>query len=367
MKVVLVGLHFSLYCLTLTEALRSDHTVAAFLPRANFLAEVGEPSPEFDVTLFEASKLRKPAFVLASLSSFSRLLKSMDPDVVHFQESGSAQCLALWTLAARYPRVLTVHDATNHPGRDSRMHLSFGGVRERLRRSADGVIVHGQQIAKQMYTLDPTVSDRLHVVAHPAFRARHVAAGASGDGDALEILLLGRMEAYKGVAIALEACERLRRRGLRIRLTLAGKGPELAGAPAGAEEWLRIVGGGLGPAAFERSIASADALLLPYIEGSASGIIAFGLGMGKAMIASRVGAFGEYIEDGVSGLLIEPGSVARLCAAIERLYHDRALLRNLAATAGERGRGAFSPEETATQTTRIYALAANRRQMSRQS
>jgi glycosyltransferase involved in cell wall biosynthesis len=54
---------------------------------------------------------------------------------------------------------------------------------------------------------------------------------------------------------------------------------------------------------------------------------------GKPVVASAVGGIPELVEDGVTGLLVEPGDVAGLRAAIERLLADPALRRRL-------GRGA---------------------------
>lgn len=38
------------------------------------------------------------------------------------------------------------------------------------------------------------------------------------------------------------------------------------------------------------------------------------------MIATRVGALADHVTDGVDGLLVEPGDVGALRAAIERFY-----------------------------------------------
>lgn len=51
-----------------------------------------------------------------------------------------------------------------------------------------------------------------------------------------------------------------------------------------------------------------------------------------AVIASRVGALPEYIEDGVTGLLVPPGDSVALAAAIRRLATDADQRRRLATT-----------------------------------
>src|SRR3989449_7765681 len=52
------------------------------------------------------------------------------------------------------------------------------------------------------------------------------------------------------------------------------------------------------------------------------------------VIASRVGGIPDIVEDGVSGLLVPPGDVAALAAAVRRVRDDPDLARRL----GEGGR-----------------------------
>jgi glycosyltransferase involved in cell wall biosynthesis len=55
--------------------------------------------------------------------------------------------------------------------------------------------------------------------------------------------------------------------------------------------------------------------------------------MAKPIVASRLGQIGDVIEDGVSGLLVPPGDVDALVAALARLSADADLRDRL-------GRGA---------------------------
>ena len=48
------------------------------------------------------------------------------------------------------------------------------------------------------------------------------------------------------------------------------------------------------------------------------------LAVGTPVIATRTGGVAEVVEDGVNGLIVEPGDVAALTAAIELFFTDPA-------------------------------------------
>jgi glycogen(starch) synthase len=55
------------------------------------------------------------------------------------------------------------------------------------------------------------------------------------------------------------------------------------------------------------------------------------LSAGLPVVASRIGAIPELIRDGENGLLVTPGSVDDLAAALERLAREPALRQRLVA------------------------------------
>jgi polysaccharide biosynthesis protein PslF len=82
-----------------------------------------------------------------------------------------------------------------------------------------------------------------------------------------------------------------------------------------------------------------DVLVLPYKGSglrSTSGVMYRGMAHGLAVVATRVQALHESIEDGVSGLLVEPDSSQALAAAIAHLMASPGLMARLGAAARER-------------------------------
>ena len=76
---------------------------------------------------------------------------------------------------------------------------------------------------------------------------------------------------------------------------------------------------------------------------------------GGPVVGSRIGGIADLVTDGVSGLLVEPGCVAELRGALDRIVTDRALASRL--TGG--GRSAVTAFTASTVVPRIEAVYAN--------
>ena len=82
------------------------------------------------------------------------------------------------------------------------------------------------------------------------------------------------------------------------------------------------------------------------------------MGAGLPIIATRVGGVPEAIEDGASGLLVEPHHPAQIAAALRRLIADEDLARRLAATARVRATERYSEAEMTRRTLDLYQEVA---------
>jgi glycosyltransferase involved in cell wall biosynthesis len=67
-------------------------------------------------------------------------------------------------------------------------------------------------------------------------------------------------------------------------------------------------------------LRDADALVLPYTSGTGTQMVRVAQVHGVPVIASRIGAVPDQVDDGVDGLLVDPGDVDGLAEAIRSLY-----------------------------------------------
>src|SRR5690606_18057296 len=90
-------------------------------------------------------------------------------------------------------------------------------------------------------------------------------------------------------------------------------------------------------------VAGADVCVMPSIWQDALPLAVMQpMALGLPVIASDVGGIPEMIADGDSGLLVPPGDVQALAAALERLLLDGALRSRLGASARATVKSRFS-------------------------
>ncbi len=170
---------------------------------------------------------------------------------------------------------------------------------------------------------------RVTVLANPAppipeLRPREVLREELGfDGPTL--VFAGRLTAQKALDVGIEAA---RRAG--VALAIAGDGPDRAALERlGHARFL----GPLPRQGVLELFRAGDAALLSSIWENFPHSVVEALAVGTPVIATRTGGVAEVVRDGENGLLVEPGDVAGLTAAIERFFGDESLAATLRAAA----------------------------------
>ncbi|HEX4520315.1 MAG TPA: glycosyltransferase family 4 protein [Gaiellaceae bacterium] len=139
--------------------------------------------------------------------------------------------------------------------------------------------------------------------------------------DGPTLVFAGRLTAQKSLGVGIEAA---RRAG--VALAIAGDGPD--------REALEALGYGrfLGPLPRREVLelfSAGDASLLSSAWENFPHTVVESLAVGTPVIATRTGGVAEVLEDGVNGLVVEPGDVDALAAAIERFLEEPELADRL--------------------------------------
>ncbi|MEW6098329.1 MAG: glycosyltransferase family 4 protein [Pseudomonadota bacterium] len=172
---------------------------------------------------------------------------------------------------------------------------------------------------------------------------------APEDGAREGVLFVGRLAEEKGLSTLCAAA----RLAPDVAVRVAGTGPQ-AGLLQGIPSVTSL--GALSAAEVREAMCGAQALVMPslwYENFPRTLVEAFACAL--PVIASRIGALAELVEDGVTGLLFEPGNAADLAAKMKwAAAHPDALMR-MGQEARRRYLREFSPEVNYRRLTEIYA------------
>jgi glycosyltransferase involved in cell wall biosynthesis len=168
--------------------------------------------------------------------------------------------------------------------------------------------------------------------------------------DSFGVLFLGGFaNPVKGATTLLEALPVLRAACPQARVTFAGPGNPPGGAlPAGA-----ISAGWLDQAAKARELAAAAIVVVPSTSEGLPIVLLEAMAHGKAIVATRVGAIPDVLEDGRDGVLVAPAAPLELGAALAALAADPERQRRLG-EAAHRHAADFTPERVARQIDELY-------------
>ena len=220
------------------------------------------------------------------------------------------------------PMLIRPHGADILPGewidRDPRL---AARMRDALR-MADAVVAQGEFLAERLRALG-VPAGRLHVICNGVRLPDETLRSAP---EAASVVAMGSLTPKKGFDVLLQAFRLVRQRLPQARLTIAGEGPEgprlreLASSLGLTEAVLfaGLVTGDAKAALFARArLFVSSARREPFANANLEA-----MARGKPMIATRVGGNPEMVEDGVSGLLVEPEDPDGLAAAIVRLLDE---------------------------------------------
>ena len=166
------------------------------------------------------------------------------------------------------------------------------------------------------------------------------------------VLYVGRLREEKGIEV-LAAAARL----TGAAITVVGDGPAAATLKSSAPANLVLLGA-LPRADVRAMMARAAAIVVPSICYENFPIaVAEAFAAGTPVIASRIGALAEIVEDGLTGWHVAPGDPADLAAAIDRVAGDPAASARRGEAARDTYRARFTPRAALASLEAIYAEA----------
>jgi D-inositol-3-phosphate glycosyltransferase len=205
--------------------------------------------------------------------------------------------------------------------------------------TADGFVVQSRAVERDLLALVPGVS--YEYVPHPVYHGFGVPVPQQEARDRLGItahnvlLFFGYIRRYKGLDVLLDAIALVRER-LEIALVVVGEFYDDGHLyrnrirQLGLESIVTLRTNYVPNEEVKFYFSAADAVVLPYLSATQSGIAQIAFNFDCPVIATDVGGLPEVVRDGETGLLLPPNDPAALARRILEYFTtvDRARLRS---------------------------------------
>lgn len=281
-------------------------------------------------------RLEGAAFWLLLPFRVARELRATRPDAVLSQGGHETALVLLGRALARVPAKV-VMDVHGDPGAATRLYGSR--ARAALAPLGDLLTRLALRRADAVRTISPYTTGlvREHGVeaaaTFPAFMDLDpfLAAPTRPPAQPPTALFVGVLERYKAVDVLAEAWRVVAERVPRARLRIVGRGSmaaaveELVAELPGSVEWTPR----LSTPEVAAALDDATVLVLPSRSEGLGRVVIEAFCRGRGVVGSRVGGIPDLVEDGVSGLLVEPGDADALADAIVRALTEAGLAERL--------------------------------------
>lgn len=169
--------------------------------------------------------------------------------------------------------------------------------------------------------------------------------------ESLTIFGLGRLKEKKGFIDLVRAVSRLHQEGLKVTCRIAGDGEEKGRLQkeiqrAGLRAYVELLGE-VGEDRVRELMQRSSCFVLPCVEAKDGNIDALptvlleALASGCPIVSTRLSGIPEIVEEGVSGLLVEPGDDKALAVAVRQVLTDPELAASFALAGRQRAEERF--------------------------
>jgi glycosyltransferase involved in cell wall biosynthesis len=207
----------------------------------------------------------------------------------------------------------------------------------------------------------------VHVVSHGTYTAKpdptvskaSARAALGIDKDACVGLVFGFQRPYKGTHILLETLAQ-RRLSKPLTILIRGEAPEsayrekLQGIVERHADALSVNARyeSVPDSDVETLFKACDIVLLPYLEGSQSGIKYMAYAYGRPVLVSNIGSLAEFVQAGITGETFAAGDTTDMVRVLNRMIenlasYDEATIREIAFRE-------FSFDATVSAVDRVY-------------
>ncbi len=317
--------------------------------------------PGYTMHLFAAPPQRLLPNMLRSRRLLAPYLRQLAPDVVSTHQFEYA-------LAAFDAGLPTVHTIHGFPAKEFRVRrtlftrvaslMDIWMERQVLQRATD-IIAISQHVIELYQQRTRAVFHRVNNPVATVFFA------ASPEAVPGRLLFVGNLTPRKGVEVAIAAVARLRDQFPQLRFHIVGAEAD----PAYVAQLRRQAAplqdvvcfcGSPDREGIRQELAAAQALILSSHDEHAPVIVAEAMASGRPVVATRVGALPDMVQDEVTGYLAPAGDVEAVARGIARILSDPEKTAAMGRQAAAYAREQYHPQAVADGYLRAMRAAMQR-------
>ena len=258
-----------------------------------------------------------------------RLIRSRNYDIVHF-DTASGRAMSSLLYIRNDQMALTIHDPVSHPGEES---LLLDMVRSFYKRKAMSISFYSSYSAALYKQYNKNISQKINQLRLQPYsfvsKFKKLPSTITP-----YILFFGQLSYYKGIDLLLEAIPSVLTHYPDEHFIIAGKSNGFFLDRKLLDQYpqhITFIDYYLSIEQLSHLIHGTKFVVCPYREATQSGVLMTAFAMGKTVLATNMGAFPEYISDGINGMLTnaDPNAIAKGIGSMVESNHYLDMEKNI--------------------------------------
>lgn len=288
------------------------------------------------------------SIIFTRIVYFLNTIHKINPDVIHIQSCHPWMCLFLPFLQ-NYKIITTIHDVNPHIG--PRM-LMQEIARDIHIKYSDALIVHGD-VAKT--SLEKKNTDKkIFVIPHGDYSFFTKIMNHNYTEETGSILFFGQIADYKGLQYLINAEPIIAKSVPNVKIIIAGSGTFKEKDYVMNSPHFELNNNYIQDEDVGSFFQRASVVVLPYIEGTQTGIIPIAYAFKKPVVVTDVGSIPEVVENGKTGFIVPSKDSNALAEAIIKLLKDDKLRNEMGENAQRKMKEELSWDKIAEKTIEVY-------------
>ena len=290
------------------------------------LYEVGVLPRECQLRLFGHPRMRDPRS-FSFFRKLSEIIREDGADVVHLLVGSDEFWLGVLALLLRdVPVTITM----TQPTRDIGERVPFPviwTIQKLLTYTSDSIIVNGIEQVELVRKLYGVPNSRVNFIPLSVSTSAVRYAEKTVPETPGTVLFFGRAAPHKGLDYLVKAQPLITRKVPHARILIASHGKDLTRCKKMIydQKYFEIHEGFSTGEKMATLFQRSSIVALPYLCSTSSGVLMVAHAFAKPVVATNVAGLYEYIEEGITGLMVAPANVEQLAKGIIRLLLDDSL------------------------------------------